>query len=311
MKGEELFDLRTLKTKYRNPRKIGNDELERLKKSVSEFEKMLVLRPIAYDPDTMEVLGGNQRLKALLELGKFEVPADWVKSVGDMTEDEKKRFVVTDNSLFGEWDMEILNHDYNADDLENWGMAIEELNEYIETEKNKLSSEEDDYVVPKVIETDIVLGDYFEIGEHRLICGDSTKEETFRNLFAGGGIAKCVVTDPPYNVDYKGAGSGLKIENDNMDADSFWQFLHSFYKSLNAYVMPGGAWYVWHADSEGAAFRTALKGTGILFKQVLIWVKSQFTLGRQDYQWKHEPCIFGVNEPDDYEECLKQYEPCL
>lgn len=120
-----------------------------------------------------------------------------------------------------------------------------------------------------------------------------------------------MVTDPPYNVDYKGKGSGLKIENDNMKADDFFNFLHNFYKSLNTYVIPGGAWYIWHADSEGAAFRTALKNTGIVFKQVLIWVKNQFTLGRQDYQWKHEPCILAVNEPNDYEENLKQYEPCL
>ena len=182
---------------------------------------------------------------------------------------------------------------------------------YDREKKEALKAEEDDFQIPKEVETDIVLGDYIEIGTHRLVCGDSTKEETFRILFNGGGIAKMVVTDPPYNVDYKGAGSGLKIANDNMAADDFFIFLHSFYKNLNAFVIPGGAWYIWHADSEGAAFRVALKETGILFKQVLIWVKSQFTLGRQDYQWQHEPCIFAVNEEQEYEAGLKQYEPCL
>lgn len=189
---EELFDLRTLKSKYRNPRKIGSDELERLKKSVTQFEKMLAVRPIAYDPGSMEVLGGNQRLKALMELGKFMVPVEWVKSVGDMTEDEKKRFVVTDNSSFGEWDMDILNHDYDSADLENWGMDIEELNTYLEAEKNKLEAQEDDFEIPREILTGIQLGDFFEIGDHRLLCGDSTKLETFRILFTGGGVLRNV-----------------------------------------------------------------------------------------------------------------------
>lgn len=305
----ELFDLTRLKTKYRNPRKIGAAELDRLKASVTGFSKMLALRPIVYDPGTMEVLGGNQRLRALLETGLVEVPHEWVKSVEDFTEEEKKRFVITDNTTFGEWDEEILSEDYSYQELEDWAANVGDLEDWIDSQK-KLEAKEDDYTPPNSIETDIKPGDFFEIGEHRLVCGDSTKPETFERLFEGGFLAKCVNTDPPYNVNYKGAGSGLTIANDNMGDEDFFRFLNDFYKSLNAFVMPGGAWYIWHADSEGATFRLALKGTGILFKQVLIWVKNQFTLGRQDYQWKHEPCIHGVNE-NDFPEDLTTYDPCL
>lgn len=119
----EVFDLGLLKTKYRNPRKIGDAELERLKKSVTGFSKMLALRPIVYDPVTMEVLGGNQRLRALLETGHSTVPAEWVRSVEDFSEEEKRRFVLTDNSLFVEWDDELLAQDYVIEELADWGIG--------------------------------------------------------------------------------------------------------------------------------------------------------------------------------------------
>lgn len=300
---EDLFDLRILKTKHRNPRKIEKEEMERLKRSVTNFSKMLSLRPIIFSPDTMEVLGGNQRLRALLETGHTMVPPDWVKSAADLTEEEKRQFVITDNNQAGYWDFDILNEDYRMEELEEWGMSLEEIEDYlVEKARRELKAEEDDYEIPTEIETDIEVGDLFQIGRHFLLCGDSTKSETFEKLL-GEVRVNMVVTDPPYNVNYEGAGSGLKIMNDNMPEDAFFAFLHDFYQSLNRHVVPGGAWYIWHADSEGATFRTALKGTGILFKQVLIWVKNQFTLGRQDYQWQHEPCIEALNE--------KGYEPCL
>jgi len=201
-------------------------------------------------------------------------------------------------------------YDIEKDWIDN-SISFDDLDLHFEKEKIKnLKAEEDEYEIPKDINVKIKLGDYIEIGEHRLLCGDSTLSETFDTLFNGGKMAGMVVTDPPYNVDYKGKGSGFKIENDNMSEDAFYLFLNKFYTYLNKYVLPGGAWYIWHADSEGATFRTALKNTGISFKQVLIWVKSQFTLGRQDYQWKHEPCIFATND-DEEESSLKQYDPCL
>ena len=162
---------------------------------------------------------------------------------------------------------------------------------------DKLEAEEDDFDVPDGgLETDIVLGDLFEIGHHRLLCGDSTQTDTFSKLF-GEQLADLVVTDPPYNVAYEGKTKDkLKIDNDNMGDNDFYQFLYDFYTALGSYTKKGGAWYVWHADSEGANFRKAMSDAGIMVKQCLIWVKNSMVMGRQDYQWKHEPCLYGWKE---------------
>lgn len=155
---------------------------------------------------------------------------------------------------------------------------------------------EDDYEIPDKIQTDIVLGDLFEIGPHRLLCGDSTQTDTFNRLF-GQDLADLVVTDPPYNVDYTGkTKDALKIENDKKSDGDFYQFLYDFYTALGSYTKAGGAWYVWHADSEGANFRKAMADAGIMVKQCLIWVKNTMVMGRQDYHWQHEPCLYGWKE---------------
>lgn len=136
-------------------------------------------------------------------------------------------------------------------------------------------------------------GDIFQLGRHRLMCGDSTSAEDMARLIDGA-VIDLYVTDPPYNVAYQGGtDEAMTIMNDSMDDVSFRQFLRDAFAVANNHLKPGGAFYIWHADSEGLNFRAAVKETGWLLKQSIIWVKNAIVLGRQDYQWKHEPCLYG------------------
>jgi len=160
-----------------------------------------------------------------------------------------------------------------------------------------LDAQEDEFDVPVGgIETDIVIGDLFEIGEHRLLCG-STLDTNALSTLMNSQMADMVLTDPPYNVAYEGKTKDkLKIQNDKQSKSDFYQFLYDFYTSLGSFTKAGGAWYVWHADSEGANFRQAMMDAGIMVKQCLIWVKNSMVMGCQDYHWKHEPCLYGWKE---------------
>ena len=272
-----------VKNNPKNPRLIKDDKFKKLVKSVQEFPEMLELRPIVVDENNI-VLGGNMRLKACKEAGLKEV---FIVKAEGLTEEQKNEFIVKDNVGFGEWDWDSLANEWDTDKLYEWGLDLPvDL-----SVSEELEAEEDDYEIPNEINTDIVLGDLFEIGEHRLLCGSSTENDTWSKLF-NDELADMVMTDPPYNVNYEG-GTGLKIMNDQMSNDSFYQFLYDFYVALGSYTKSGGAWYVWHADSEGANFRQAFKDSGLLLKQCLIWVKNALVMGRQDYQWKHEPCLYG------------------
>jgi hypothetical protein len=274
-----------VKSNPNNPRIIKDDKFQKLVKSIKEFPEMLNIRPIVVNAD-MVVLGGNMRLKACKEAGLKEVA---IIKAEDLTEDQQKQFIIKDNVGFGEWDWEDLANNWDAEQLTDWGLDIPDF-------KHEEEAEEDDYEIPEHLKTDIVLGDIFEIGPHRLICGDSTQTDTFAKLFENQ-LADLVVTDPPYNVAYEGkTKDALTIANDSMSDDSFYQFLYDFYTALGSYTKAGGAWYVWHADSEGANFRSAMKNSGIMVKQCLIWVKNSMVMGRQDYQWRHEPCLYGWKE---------------
>jgi site-specific DNA-methyltransferase (adenine-specific) len=270
-----------------NPRLIKDDKFKKLVQSIKDFPEMLDIRPIVVNQD-MIILGGNMRYKACKEAGLKEIPI----IVTDLTEDQQREFLIKDNTSGGEWDWEVLANEWDTDQLEAWGLDLP-----IDFNTEVLEAEEDDFEVPADgIETDIVLGDLFEIGEHRLLCGDSTQTDTFEKLM-NGQLADLVVTDPPYNVAYEGKTKDkLKIDNDNMSNGDFYQFLYDFYTALGAYTKKGGSWYVWHADSEGANFRLAMANAGIMVKQCLIWVKNSMVMGRQDYQWKHEPCLYGWKE---------------
>jgi site-specific DNA-methyltransferase (adenine-specific) len=276
-----------IKSNPNNPRLIKDHKFKQLVKSIQDFPQMLELRPIVIDENNM-VLGGNMRLKACLEAGLTDVP---VIHANNLSEEKKKEFIVKDNVGYGEWDWDDLANNWDALELTEWGLDIPNF------EGEILEAEEDDFDVPVGgSETDIVLGDIFEIGQHKLLCGSSTQTDSWSKIFASE-LADLVITDPPYNVAYTGkTKDALTIQNDSMGDGDFYQFLYDFYTALGSYTKAGGSWYVWHADSEGANFRRAMADAGIMVKQCLIWVKNSMVMGRQDYQWKHEPCLYGWKE---------------
>lgn len=280
-----------IKPNPKNPRVIKDDKFAKLVESLRSFPQMLEKRPLVCVTDIdgkVFPLGGNMRLKAANELKMKELP---VVMADDWTEEQRQEFIIKDNVGFGEWNWDELQADWDVEQLGDWGLDVPKQF-IVEAE-----AEEDEFDVPEGgIETDIVLGDLFEIGPHKLLCGDSTQTDTFGKLF-GDQLADLVVTDPPYNVAYEGKTKAkLTIQNDSMKDGDFYQFLYDFYTALGSYTKAGGAWYVWHADSEGANFRKAMSDSGIMVKQCLIWVKNSMVMGRQDYQWKHEPCLYGWKE---------------
>lgn len=289
----------------KNPRLIKGDKFKQLVKSIKAFPKMMELRPIVIDDDGV-IIGGNMRYQAIkVGLKMTEIPDAWVIRASALTEEQKREFVIKDNVGFGEWDFDILANEWDLDELKEWGLDLPGM----EGPEEKPEAKDDGFQVPEHIETDIIPGDVIEIGSHRLICADSRHTDQLERLFAGH-IADLIVTDPPYNVDYSSKNEMLNraanvdksyagkravkpIENDKMSDSDFYQFLLEAFTAAGAYLKPGGAVYVWHADMKGLPFRQAFIDSGIDLKQCLIWVKNELILGRNDYHWKHEPCLYG------------------
>jgi len=199
--------IKDIKTNPNNPRYIKDEKFNKLVQSIKELPEMLQLRPIVVNEE-MVVLGGNMRLKACQKAGLKEVP---IIKASDLTPEQQEEFIIKDNVGFGSWDWDILANEWDAEQLEDWGL---ELPFDVETE---LEAEEDNYQIPDEIKTDIVLGDLIEIGEHRLLCGDSTDSEQVAKLM-NGEKADMVFTDPPYGIDIgnqsQGKGGGVAKKND-------------------------------------------------------------------------------------------------
>ena len=284
-----LVDISKIKPNPKNPRTIKDDKFKKLVKSLKEFPEMLNKRPLVCftDVDGKYIpLGGNMRLKAAPEAGLTQLP---IMLADDWTQEQKNEFLIKDNVGFGDWDWEDLANNWDSEQLTDWGLDIPGFDVIPE-------AVEDDYVMPDEVLTDIVLGDLFEIGEHRLLCGDSTQTDTFAKLF-NGYMADLVVTDPPYNVAYEGkTKEKLTIDNDKQSSGDFYQFLYDFYTALGAYTKAGGAWYIWFADVEIINFSKAFVDSGFKLAQMLIWKKNSLVMGRKDYHFMHEPCLYGWKE---------------
>ena len=267
-----------------NPRIIKDDKFKKLVQSVKDFPEMLEIRPIVVNAD-MVVLGGNMRLKACKEAGIKEV---LIIIADNLTEEQQREFLIKDNVSGGEWDWELLANEWDSEELDSWGLDIP-----VDFATEELEAEGDDFDTTPPETPKTVMGDLYEIGEHRLLCGDSTQTDTFSKLMDGE-MADLCITDPPYNVAYEGSTKEkLTIQNDSMSNDAFYSFLYDFYSALTTAVKKGGGIYVWHASSEIINFAKAMVDAGWLLKQQLIWVKNSMVMGRQDYQWKHEPCLYG------------------
>jgi hypothetical protein len=254
-----MIKLTTIKSNPNNPRVIRDEKFKKLVKSIEEFPKMMALRPMVVNEE-MVVLGGNMRLKALKELGYKEVPDEWVKSAKDLTEDEIRRFIIADNVGFGEHDWEMLANEWDVDELSDWGLDIPGF-EIAE----ELEAEEDDFEVPDEIITDIVLGDLIEIGEHRLLCGDSTDIEKVELLIKGD---KCnLLTDPPYGIkaNKQTLGSGKKQFHRGEDWDNEVPDFFYILALIDKAIIWGGNyftnrldvtndWLCWHKKNDGLSF---------------------------------------------------------
>ena len=290
-----------------NPRKDlkpNDEEYIKIKNSIENFG---FVSPLIVNKD-MTVIGGHQRLKVLIELGYTELEC----IVVDLDKTREKALNIALNKIQGDWDEEKLENllkELKTEnfDLELTGFNSEEINDLLD---DFFETTEDEFDVDKAVEeikTPISKkGDIWILGNHRLMCGDSTSPEDVDNLINGETIDLCI-TDPPYNVNYgsinesgygKQRENGNKILNDNMDDESFYLFLKAFYTQMIRVLKPGGVYYIFHADTEGYNFRKALIDAGGQVKQNLIWVKNTFVLGRQDYQWKHEPCLYRLERTE-------------
>lgn len=279
----------TLIPYIKNSRTHSDAQIAQIAASIKEFGWT---NPILVDGEN-GIIAGHGRLMAARKLGHTKVPVIELK---DMTETQKKAYIIADNQLAmnSGWDTSLLTlelTDLQADgfDLELLGFDTKELNALLEPEIVEGLTDED--AVPDVPnEPKTKPGDIYELGNHRLMCGDSCNIEAVEALT--GGLVDILVTDPPYNVAYEGS-NGLKIQNDNMSDEKFRQFLADAFIAASAVMKPGAVFYIWHADIEGFNFRGACRDAGFQVRQCLIWNKDSLVMGRQDYHWKHEPCLYG------------------
>lgn len=279
-----------------NPRKEltpDDAEYQKIKRSIDEFG---YVDPVIVNAD-MTVIGGHQRLKVLKDLGYDEIECVMI----DIDKDHEKALNLALNKITGEWDdaklKDLLQElDTGAIDMDITGFDFDEIEQLLGQEHQEEASEDDfdtDEALVAIVEPKAKHGDVYRLGKHRLMCGDSTKAEDVEKLMDGQ-MARMMLTDPPYNVNYEGTAG--KIENDNMSDDNFYEFLCAAFTQMYENAEQGCPIYVFHSDSEGLNFRKAYKEAGFKLAECLVWVKNALVMGRQDYQWRHEPILYGWKE---------------
>ena len=278
----------------RNARTHSEEQVTRIASSIKEFGWT---NPILLDGDN-GIIAGHGRVMAATKLGIEEVPTIQLSGLSDA---QKKAYILADNrlALDAGWDEEMLR--LELQELEEAGFDLE-LTGFDEGEINELlaeatTEESEDAEIPEPPkDPKSIKGEVWILGTHRLMCGDSTSIDDVEKLM-GGGRSDLYLTDPPYNVAYEGkTKDSLTIQNDSMDDESFRQFLVDAFVAADTVMHEGAAFYIWHADSEGFNFRGACRDVGWKVRECLIWSKNTFVMGRQDYQWQHEPCLYGWKE---------------
>ena len=269
----------------KNPR-INDNAVPAVMKSIEEFGFKV---PIVIDKNGT-IVTGHTRLKAAKKLGMKTVPCI---VADDLTPEQIKAFRLADNKVAeaAEWDMELLNEE--LDGIIDIDMSDFNFGDITDSPSSEDVVEDDGENIELPSEPKTRLGDIWMIGRHKLMCGDATSEDVLKRLM-GGDKADMYLTDPPYNVAYEGKTEDkLTIQNDSMEDSAFYQFLVDSFVAADSVMNEGAAFYIWHADSEGYNFRGACRAVEWELRECLIWNKNTMVLGRQDYQWKHEPCLYG------------------
>ena len=288
----QLVPLSKLVPYVNNARTHSPEQLTKLRSSLREFG---FINPVIIDRD-FNVIAGHGRIAAAKEEGITEVPCVFVDY---LTEAQKKAYILADNrmALDAGWDEELLRIEIEslqgADfDVSLTGFGEDEIADLFAGDGEK-DVKDDDFDLSAALEKAAFVerGDIWTVGRHRLMCGDATSAEDVAALMDGK-KANLIVTDPPYSVSFK-SSSGLTIQNDSLKGEEFYTFLYNSFSQMAAHLENGGAAYVFHADTEGLNFRKAFVDAGFHLAGVCIWVKNSLVLGRSDYQWQHEPVLYG------------------
>ena len=275
-----------------NARTHSQEQVNKLRSSLREFG---FVNPVIIDQDK-NVIAGHGRLMAAKEEGITEVPCVLVDY---LTEAQKKAYILADNRYAQDagWDEELLRLEIEALEGMDFDVSLTGFNEDEISDlfagADTSDTQDDDFDLSDALEKAAFVekGDVWVVGRHRLMCGDATSEEDVATLM-NGKKANLIITDPPYNVAFE-SSDGLSIKNDKMENEKFYEFLLSAFKNMAAHLEKGGAAYVFHADTEGLNFRKAFVDAGFHLAGCCIWVKNSLVLGRSDYQWQHEPVLYG------------------